>query len=193
MTTTKPITKDTTIAELFAAHPKAEQALLALLPDFAHLQNPTLRSTITKVTTLERAAATADISAEDLLQKLRSTLGLPDTLPILNKPASPGHCGCFDEDCEPEQAPAPETQPDWATNTRPATSINADEILAKGESPLEPVTTAARELAQGQILSVTVAFHPTPMIQTLQDQGYNTYCRSTDDNRFELLISPDRS
>ncbi|MCU0409486.1 MAG: DUF1858 domain-containing protein, partial [Bacteroidales bacterium] len=56
------ISPRTKVGELLEAYPKLEAKLIETAPVFSKLKNPVLRKTITKVTSLKKAALVANIS-----------------------------------------------------------------------------------------------------------------------------------
>jgi hypothetical protein len=188
--TTTTITADMSLAELFAHHPGAETAFLELAPAFRHLADPVLRQSIGRATTVQRAAKAAGLEPETLVAQLRQRLGQAPESPMLRHlPHAPSACSCTGG-CAPA-APVPGSAPAWAAGvTEPDRIIDADEIIAGGESPLGVVAAGAQALAPGEVLGVRVAFRPEPMIQKFEAQGYRTHCRASEAGRFELLITP---
>ncbi len=196
--TNTTITADMSLAELFAHHPDAETAFLELAPAFRHLADPVLRESIGRATTLQRAAKTAGLEPEALVAQLRQRLGrAPDSPMLRHQPHAPSACSCTGG-CAPA-APAPRagstpgagSAPAWAAGvTEPDRIIDADEIIARGESPLGVVAAGAQALKPGETLGVRVAFRPEPMIRKFEAEGYRTHCRELETGRFELLISP---
>lgn len=191
-TTTTTITADMSLAELFAQHPGAETAFLELAPAFRHLADPVLRESIGRATTLQRAAKAAGLAPETLVAQLRHKLGQPTESPMLRHlPHAPSACSCTGGCAPAAPAPVPGSAPAWAAGvTEPDRIIDADEIIAGGESPLSVVAAGARALKPGEVLGVRVAFRPEPMIQKFQAEGYRTHCRALEAGRFELLITP---
>ena len=51
------------------------------------------------------------------------------------------------------------------------------------------VLCGAKSLPKDGILEVSVAFRLIPLIDTLQQQGYATFCRETSDASIELFVS----
>lgn len=189
--TNAAITADMSLAELFDQHPDAEPAFLELAPAFSHLADPVLRRNIANATTLQRAAAAAGLEPEALVAQLRQRLGQAVDSPMLRHlPQAPTACTCAGSCAPATAAPTDESTPAWAEAVgNPDHSIDADEIIARGESPLGVVAARSKALKPGEVLGVRVAFRPTPMIQKFKAEGYRTHCRALETGRFELLIT----
>ena len=69
------ITPKTKVSEFLEAYPELEENLIEMTPVFKKLKNPILRRTIARVTTLQQAAAVAEIPVETVVNKLRSLTG----------------------------------------------------------------------------------------------------------------------
>ncbi|MBI2505778.1 MAG: DUF1858 domain-containing protein [Candidatus Latescibacteria bacterium] len=166
------ITPQTKVGALLDAHPELEAVLLELSPAFAKLKNPVLRRTVAKLATLETAAGMAGLKPRDLVVALRRALGQP-----------------VDEGGEDATLPD-EPAPAWVQEGQVRTTIEADALLAKGESPLSAVLAQARLLQAGELLLIAVSFKPVPLIETLEKQGYRTCLQQVEAGHFALLVAP---
>lgn len=166
------ITPQTKVGPMLDAHPELEAVLLELSPAFAKLKNPVLRRTVAKLATLETAAGMAGLNPRELVAALRKAAGQPvEEAPEAS--ASP-------------TGPAPA----WVQEGNIRTTLEADALLARGQSPLSAALEAARLLQAGELLLVTVAFRPQPLIETLEKQGYRTHLQQVDAGGFALLVGP---
>lgn len=166
------ITPQTRVGPMLDAHPELEAVLLELSPAFAKLKNPVLRRTVAKLATLETAAGMAGLQPRELVAALRRALGQPvEEAPEAG--ASP-------------TGPAPA----WVQEGSIRTTLEADALLARGQSPLSAALEAARQLQAGEVLLVTVAFRPQPLIETLEKQHYRTHLQQLDAGGFALLVGP---
>ncbi len=166
------ITPQTKVGPLLDAHPELEAVLLELSPAFAKLKNPVLRRTVAKLATLETAAGMAGLQPRELVAALRKAAGQPVA-------------------DSAEESPLPEgPAPTWVQEGQVHTTIEADALLAKGQSPLNAALAAARQLQAGELLLVAVAFRPQPLIETLEKQGYRTHLQQVEAGRVALLVGP---
>ena len=163
------------VAELIERWPALEDVLIAQAPAFKKLRNPILRRTVARVATLEQAAGVAGISVRDLVMKLREAAGQRVDA------AEAGHAEVALED--EDEIPA------WFNEEHIARRVDADALLAAGQSPLTTVNQEAHELEAGQILEVTVAFRPSPLIDALRKQGYRCGVQQGEAG-FRLLVTP---
>ena len=72
------ITPETKIAALLERYPELEKTLLEMAPEFKKLRNPVLKKTIAKVTSLRQASTIAKIPLADMINKLRSEVGIQE-------------------------------------------------------------------------------------------------------------------
>ncbi len=65
------ITPQTKIGELLDTYPELESVLIDLAPAFKKLQNPILRKTVARVTSVRQAAAIGKLPVDVVVNKLR--------------------------------------------------------------------------------------------------------------------------
>ena len=170
-----PITPDTRIAELLETYPHLEEVLIQLSPHFKALKNPVLRRTVAKVATLSKAAQMGGLSLRQLIQTLRQAVGQP-TADLESLPA----------DAAAPAAPA--GPPGWLDTSRVRLTIDADQLLAACEYPLGRVQRAVQELAEGDLLCLTSAFRPIPLIELLEKGGHRAYVQEGDAGAFSTYV-----
>ena len=155
----KLVTPDTRIGELLSEHPEIEEFLIGLSPRFAALKNPVMRRTVGRVATVAQAASIAGIPAPELVMALRRELGQEDTEVV----------------GVPEDGAVIEARPDWVENREPAAVLNADELMAQGQTPVNAVRRELGELAPGQVLLLEVSFKPVPLMEAMERQGFELH------------------
>jgi hypothetical protein len=162
MSTGVSITPETRIAELLEAYPQLEEVLVQQSAHFKALKNPILRKTVARVATLEKASQMSGIPVRRLVATLREAAGLP---------------GESAADLGPEVLPAAvdAVAPEWFDERKVVVSIDADDLLAKGEVPLPRVNQAALTLPPDGLLKVKSAFRPAPLLEALGKAGHRTY------------------
>ena len=170
------ITPLTRIADLLDAYPALEETLISIAPVFRKLRNPVLRRTVAKVATIEKAAAIAGLPVRALVVELRQAAGL-------EVPADPGDAAA--ESAALDEAPLP----NWVDPARVRETIDADAMLDAGEVPLPHIVKQARALQAEELLLVTSAFRPAPLIAVLADAGFLCHIHAVDAGRFETYIS----
>jgi hypothetical protein len=173
-----PITPETRIAELLDAYPQLEKVLIRQSSHFKALQNPILRKTVAKVATLEKASQMSGIPVRRLVAVLREAAGLP------------GEPGAADLGPETEPAVLDPVAPDWFDQGKVALTIDADDLLAKGEVPLPRINRAVSELPSGALLCVKSAFRPAPLLEALHKAGHRTYVTKASPDAFHTYVCP---
>ncbi|MCK4678117.1 MAG: DUF1858 domain-containing protein [Bacteroidales bacterium] len=151
-----PITPKTKIADLLIAYPEVENLLIEIAPAFAKLKNPILRKTIARVTSLQQAALIGKVAVGEMVNKIRDFVG-QSTLDI----TEPGK-----EDSE---------KPDWFDHDNVEKTLDGRPILAKGEHPLGQVFQDLLKLPEGKIYLLITPFLPAPLVEKIQEKGYNTW------------------
>jgi hypothetical protein len=168
-----PITPATRVAELLESWPELEEVLIAQAPAFRRLRNPVLRRTVARVATLEQAAGVGGVAVRDLVAALRRAAGLDVDAAALD--SGPG--------TESASSPA------WLETLRLALTIDADELLDRGEAPLARVNAEARLLRPGEMLRVRSSFRPVPLADALVRQGFATFVRADTSGEFETFVA----
>ncbi len=185
------ITPEMKVGTLLDTFPELESVLVEMAPAFKKLQNPILRKTVAKVATLEKAAGMANIPVRDLIIKLRTVIGQPTSDQDLDQSEAPrGSAGADLTSMAPAtmQSEPDAHPPSWFAEDRVRETIDADAILGAGETPISTIVQSVKALNEKVILRVTIHFKPIPMIEMLEQQGFQLYCRRALDNSYELFI-----
>ncbi len=165
------VTPDTRIGKLLAEHPEIEEFLVELSPRFAALKNPVLRRTVGRVATVAQAASIAGMPAPELVMALRRELGQEGTEVVGGA----------------EDAPvAP--RPGWVETAEPSVVLDADELMARGETPVNAVRRGLGELAPGQVLLLKVSFKPEPLMQAMERQGFELHAEPAAGGAWKVWI-----
>lgn len=188
-----PITPETKIGALLDAYPALEEVLIAQAPVFKNLKNPVLRKTVAKVATIEKAARIGGVSPKELVRVLRQAAGLSTDSPEAAASTDAGGCGCGHghghEHGHGGSAPHDdEPEPSWVTASTPRETVDADAILAAGETPLPGVMRHAAALQPGETFRIVSGFRPVPLTDALAKKGFKTHTRAVDGGRFETFI-----
>lgn len=147
------------VSDLLDTYPHLESTLLELSPAFSKLQNPILRRTVAKVTTLQQAAKVAGISPILLLETLRQAAGLP--IDGSNESI----------DIENEQ----KDKPEWFDDTNITIRFDARPIIESGENPMQEIIRLSKELQNNQIMELTAPFKPVPIMDLLKSKGFEVW------------------
>lgn len=157
---------NTKIAALLDAYPALEQTLIELSPSFAKLQNPVLRRTVARVTTIQQAARIAGIPAAAMVMALRRAAGLSGDEP---DKATDNELNSGAGDDDSTHAPV------WFDPDRITVRYDATPVIESGQSPLQKIVSLAEKLGQGDILELTAPFKPVPIIDLLKSKGFGAW------------------
>jgi hypothetical protein len=141
------ITPKTKIYDLLEAYPELEEILISSAPEFKKLQNPVLRRTITRITSISQAAVIGGLNVEELVNRLRHKVGQDDIHQL-------------DETDKKYVL----TQPDWFNIELISSRIDIREMLNRGEQPVHEVMAAIKLLDENAILEVIAPFIPAPLL-----------------------------
>lgn len=167
-----PITPEMRVGALLEAYPELEPVLVGQAPAFANLKNPVLRRTVAKVATLAQAARVGGLDVRALVQALR---------------AAAGHTGL---EARPEAGSGATTAspPGWYREDRVVATVDADEMLARGEHPLGIMSQKAQALVGSEILALDSGFLPAPLIDAFRARGYEVEAFETTPTRFRTCL-----
>ncbi len=160
------ITPRTRVGELLEAYPELEDALIEITPVFKKLQNPFLRKTIARVTTLQQAAAVAEISVHEIVNTLRKMVG-QDVLEGLQADAD-----------------GQQSAPSWYDPAKIAKRLDARPIIQQGGHPLGDVLSDVKELKSGEVYELITPFLPAPLIERVMAQGFDHWSKKETEDLF---------
>jgi hypothetical protein len=163
------IAPKTRIAELINAFPQLEGILIDYVPAFEKLKNPVLRRTAARVTTLQQAAAIGSVNVEDLINRLRAEVG-QDLF-------SGGTSAAYSTD-----------QPNWFSEDRVVAELDAKDMLAAGEQPVNQVIADLQALDQGGIYRLVAPFMPAPLVDKASSLGISHWITREDDGGFTIYF-----
>ena len=161
-----PITPDTKVGELLDNYPDLENELFELSPAFRKLQNPILRRTVAKVTSLRHAAKVGGVSLGELINKLRVVAGQQEA---------------FQDDSEIVDGSAAKA-PSWLTVDRIVRRIDVRPILDAGEKPVGKVMGELAKIPEGKICELTAPFQPAPLIDMAVERGFEAWSKEESAN-----------
>jgi hypothetical protein len=148
------ITPKTKIAELLDAYPDLENVLIDLAPAFKKLQNPVLRKTVARVTSIRQAAAIGKIPVETVVNKLRGLTGQ----------------GKLENIQENHGLSA--DKPGWFDEKKIRMTFDASEMIAGGGHPLTKVMQDLKDWKAGGIYELKTPFLPAPLIDKVKEKGF---------------------
>jgi len=165
------ITPKTKIFDLLEAYPDLEKVLIALAPQFKKLQNPILRKTITKVTTLSQAAVVGGLRVEEVVNTLR-------------KEAGQSHLTELDH----QDTPYLTKKPNWFNKRRIANTIDVRDMLHQGEQPVHEVLSSVKKLKKKDILKVIAPFVPAPLVDKAIGLGYQYWINEISEEEIHVYF-----
>lgn len=156
------ITPRMKVFELLKYYPEIEADLIEFVPEFKKLQNPVLRKTITRVTSLEQASKVGAVKVESLINFLREKAG-QESIPIEEKQEST-------------------EKPSWFDPSKIVHVLDARPIIEAGEHPIGLVLEEVDKLNEDEILEIITPFYPAPLIDTIAGRGLDTYSEKISSN-----------
>ncbi|NWG00520.1 MAG: DUF1858 domain-containing protein [Thermoanaerobaculaceae bacterium] len=151
----------TKIGPLLDAHPELEAVLVELSPEFRRLSNPILRRTVARIATVAQAAQIAGLAVPDVVNALRRALGQPLS-------------------CNGEEPALAAPRPTWVGEGAPVATLDAEEILGRGGTPLGEVVAQLAATEPGQVVALRAPFYPAPLVDALRDKAYEVYAEKND-------------
>jgi hypothetical protein len=163
------ITPKTKVAELLEAYPHLETVLIDYVPAFEKLKNTVLRRTVARITTLQQAAVIGGANVEDLINRLRREVG--------QDPSSGAGTATYTTE-----------QPGWFSEARVVAELDAKDMLAVGEQPVNQVIADLRALGQGDIYKLVAPFMPAPVVDKASSLGISHWITRQDDGGFIIYF-----
>lgn len=154
------INANTKISSLLKENPDALEAIVSISPTFKKLRNPILRKVMAGRTSIGLASKLGHCSIESFFTKLeplgfeidRSTefvIGKKEEIPV----------------------------PDFLKNINRENIVKLDvrQVISSGQDPLKLILQEINELRPGNVLNIINSFEPTPLMQLLGKQGFESY------------------
>ena len=151
------ITPSTRVAEMLDNYPELEETLIGIAPPFKKLKNPFLRKTVAKVATLKHVASVGNVPLNELINKLRQTVGQSAT----------------DESYEDENYF--KDKPDWFSPEKIVIAFDEAKIEDKTRITLATILIEAKDVKKGEIIELTTSFLPAPGIDRMKSMGYSVW------------------
>lgn len=164
------ITPKTKVFELIETYPELEDILIEIAPAFKKLKNPVLRKTVAKIATLQQAAAIGNVKTEELINRLRKEVGQNNV----------------DNDIDNQYN---YKKPEWFTEKKIKESLNASEMLAAGEQPVNQVIADLKKLEPGDIYQLKAPFLTAPIIDKATSLGLLHWVDKKSDEEFLIYFA----
>ena len=163
------ITPQTMVSDMLENYPELEDKLIEIAPIFEKLKNPLLRKTIAKVANLKQAATIGNVPVSDLISQLREAVGLTE-LDVTEKSETKSE------------------KPVWVTKDKVVMEYDAMIDLENGIHPAGKVTKEIHDLKDDDLYLLITPFVPAPLLQMVEDKGYEYYVDQLDEQVFETYI-----
>lgn len=163
------ITPKTKVLELIETYPQLEDILIEYAPAFKKLKNPVLRKTVAKIATLQQAAAIGNVRTEELINRLRKEIGQEIIV---------GETGTSYN----------YNKPDWFSEEKISNRLDASEMLAAGEHPVNQVLADLKQLNPGEIYELKTPFLPAPLIDKALSLGVKHWIDQKSDEEFLIYF-----
>ena len=164
------VTTKTNINSLLETYPELEEFLMKLNKKYKKLKNPVLRRTVARIATLSQVARIGGYEPLELTNIIRKKLGqkaIDDT-------------GLVKEGIQKEK-------PSWIEG-EPSVVVNGNEMLDGGKNPLAEINKILKTMKPGEFILLKTDFLPSPMIDTFQEQGQDTWSEEISTDSFETYI-----
>jgi hypothetical protein len=164
------ITPRTKLLQLFDAYPGLEEVLAGYVPVYKKLVNPKLRNTVAGIVTLQQIAAIGKVKVEDLINRLRKETG--QDLIIDNKT----------ENQEMTH------KPEWYDEALVAQELDAKNMLAAGEHPVNQVMADLKAMDNNKIYKLTAPFLPAPLIDKALSLGVEHWVEKVNETDYNIYF-----
>lgn len=167
------ITPQTKIADLLDVYPELENVLIDLAPAFKKLQNPILRKTVARVTSIRQAAAIGKLPVDVVVNKLRGLTGQGTLENIKNN-----------QELSTDK-------PKWYSEEKITVRFDASELIASGGHPLTQVMQDIKAWKSGDIYELTTPFLPVPLLDKLKEKGFQVWSNEVEPGHFKNYFFKD--
>ncbi len=163
------ITPKTKVLALIETYPQLEDVLIEYAPAFEKLKNPVLRKTVAKIATLQQAASIGDVKVQDLINRLRKEVG--------QELISENTTNMYNT-----------TQPEWFDAELVSQELDAKQMLAVGEHPVNQVMADLKNMESGKIYKLIAPFMPAPLIDKATSMAAKHWVEKISDNDFNIYF-----
>jgi hypothetical protein len=167
------ITPKTKIIDLIAEYPETEQLLMEINPAFRQLGNPLLRKTVARLATLQQAALAGGMKVEELVNQLRRATGSQE-IPDLSGELS--------------DSPTSAEVPGWFDPDRVQHTLDAREMLNRGEHPVANVLASLHEISGSDLYCLVAPFYPAPLIDKASGIGFENHIVQAGPEEFRIYF-----
>ena len=163
------INPKTKVLQLIETYPELEAIIIEYLPAFSKLDNPILRNSVAKVTTLQQAASIGKVKVEELINHLRREVGQELVSESFESVYNTKRPEWFDEDIITEE-------------------FDIREMLSEGEHPVNHVMAELGKLKEGKIYGIIAPFLPAPLIDKTQSIQFAHWIVEEAENIYKIYF-----
>lgn len=165
----KIITPKSKVLQVIEDYPQLEDVLIEFVPAFKKLKNPLLRKTVGRIATLQQAATIGEVQVEDLINRLRKEVG-QDL--YAEKPGTGYNT----------------QQPAWFRKDAITKELNASEMLAEGNHPVNQVMADLKDMPPGNIYKLLAPFLPAPLIDKASSLEFEHWVKKENDTSYVIYF-----
>ncbi len=155
----------TKVKEMLNKYPQLKDVLIEMSPKFSKLNNRFVLNTVGKWATVADIARIGGFSLCELLHRLNAEVGMEKEL----FKVAPE---CIKEEIVPEVKD--EKEPRWIGEAR---QVIVEDVRNRDDFFFTDIMNQVKSLKKGQILKVVNSFYPAPLINVLQEEGYQVFYR----------------
>ncbi len=163
------ISPKTKVLQLIETWPQLEDVLNEYVPTFSNFKNPTLQKTVAKITTLQQAATIGNVKVEDLVNRMRKEVGQE----LIGENA--------DNSYKTEK-------PGWMNEKTVHKELDAREMLAAGEHPVNQVMADLKQLPAGSLYKLKAPFLPAPLIDKASSLSVEHWVNEISGTEYEIYF-----
>lgn len=154
--TTVPISPNDKVSDVLARDESLVEVFVRAAPHFAKLRNRAMRRVMARLVTVEQAARTANVPAEELVRALNAALGLAGdrTTP------------------EPTRSAHVDSSGDRHPDNAPVVEVDVRDDLRSGREPFSRIMSAVAALRDDEVLRLRAIFEPAPLFTVLGKRGF---------------------
>lgn len=161
------INANTKIASLLKHNPDALEAIVSISPKFVKLRNPLLRKVLAGRASITMASKLGGCSVDAFFNKLEP-LGFEIDKAVVAT-----------DDTNDAKKPAPQFVKNIAADK--IIELDVRPVIETGKDPLHIIMQKVKELEIGYVLKIMNSFEPTPLMQLLAKQGFESYAEVISD------------
>ncbi|NOZ61342.1 MAG: DUF1858 domain-containing protein [Calditrichaeota bacterium] len=160
----------TKVSDLLEAYPQLESELGEITAIFENLNNPILRQTVAQVTTLRQIAETEKISVASVVNRLRVNAGIHEYFPDEVDSDSAGN------------------SPTWLDREKIAKTLDATDMLGRGEHPVTVVLQEVEKLDDEEIYQLITPFLPEPLLEKVKNSGCTIWTEKKGNKYYSYFV-----